>query len=61
LPGGHGQPKSFKHPGLESGRRLGGRQQLKQLLASHHQVPHVLAARVALVQVRDRHCALAPG
>jgi hypothetical protein len=59
--GGHGQPDPLEDPGLEPGRRLGGRQQLKQLLAGRHQLPHVLAAPVALIEVRDRVRAIASG
>jgi hypothetical protein len=45
----HGHSQALKHPGLEAGRRLGRRQQLKQLLAGHHQLPHVLTADIAIV------------
>jgi hypothetical protein len=55
------EAKARKHPGLEPDRWFGGRQQFEQLLAGRHQLPHVLAARVACVQVRDRYGALAPG
>jgi hypothetical protein len=59
--GRRGQPEPRQDPRLEPGRRLGGRQQLEQLIAGGHQLPHVLAAAIACFQMRDRPGSLAPG
>jgi hypothetical protein len=58
---GGADSEPLEHPNLEPDRRPGGRQQFEQPAAGRRQLTYVLAAGPALLQVRDRCRALAPG